>query len=188
MPNLNEAETIARAMGGDQLAFRSLVEQFQGFVYSIPYRFAKDGAEAEDLAQECFIRVWKNLDRYNPEYKFRTWIGKIITNICLDLLRSARKKNKMNSIAMEENFEVADVVNHEKELHASELQKIILQLAEALTPKQKAAFILRDLEMLDVTEACEMLNESAENLKSNLYYARKHVRENLLKYYKTSLT
>ena len=186
MPQPTEPEIIAKACEGDHQAFKNLVELYQGFVYSIAFRFTRDAEDAEDLTQDCFVRLWKNLHNYNPGYKLKSWIGKMITNICLDYLKSASRKNKMNVVRMETHFEVGDT-KQEKELHASELQNVILQLAESLTPKQKAAFILRDLEMLDVQEVCDLLNESAENLKSNLYHARKYIRENLLKHYKTSL-
>ena len=185
MPNLTEPEAIERAKAGDQQAFRFLVESFQGFVYSIAFRFTSDEAEAEDLTQEAFIRLWKNLDRYNPEYKLRTWLGKIITNLSLDFLKSSRKKSERERISMDEHLPVADHKHHENELNARELQGILRKLADQLNPKQKAAFVLRDLEMMDVSEVCELLGETAANLKSNLYYARKNIRENLLLYYKT---
>ena len=184
MPILSELETIEKAAAGDQQAFRVLVESFQGFVYSIAFRFTGVEAEAEDLVQECFIRLWKNLSRYNPEYKMRTWLGKMVTNLCLDFLKSARKKNEKRRLNMDERLPAIDPTHFENELNASELHAIVMKLADRLTPKQRAAFILRDLEMLDVKEVCDMLGLSAGNLKSNLYYARMSIKENLIKYYK----
>ncbi len=186
MPILTELETIEKAKAGDQQAFRVLVESFQGFVYSIAFRFSGDEAEAEDLTQECFIRLWKNLNRYNPEYKLKTWLGKMVTNLSLDFLKSARKKNEKSRTMLDESLPVIDSSHHESELDASELHSIIIKMAERLNPKQRAAFILRDLEMLDVNEVCDMLGISAGNLKSNLYYARLSIKESLMKYYKTS--
>jgi RNA polymerase sigma-70 factor (ECF subfamily) len=186
MPQPTEPEIIERACLGDHQAFKSLVESYQGFVFSIAFKFTRDSEEAEDLVQDCFVRLWKNLRQYNPDYKLKSWLGKMITNIGLDYIKSAARKQQMSTVNIESGFEVASTPQ-ESELHASELQNIILQLADSLTPKQKAAFILRDLEMLDVQEVCDLLDESAENLKSNLYHARKYIRENVLKYYNTSL-
>ncbi len=185
MLNLSELEIIEKAKLGDQQAFRRLVESFQGFVYSIAFRFTREEAEAEDLVQECFILLWKNLNRYNPEYKMKSWLGKMITNLCLDFIKSARKKNALDKIEMTEKLNIADSATVESELNATELHSIVLKLAEQLTPKQRAAFILRDLEMLEVSEVCEMLGMTAANLKSNLYYARQSIKDSLLKYYKT---
>ena len=185
MPNLFEPEIIEKAKLGDEQAFRVLVESFQGFVYSIAFRFTREEAEAEDLVQECFIRLWKNLNRYNPECKMKSWLGKMITNLCLDFIKSARQKNALDKIDMKEKLNIADSATVENELNATELHSIVLKLTEQLTPKQRTAFILRDLEMLEVSEVCEMLGITAANLKSNLYYARQSIKDSLLKYYKT---
>ncbi len=184
MPILTELETIEKAKEGNQQAFRVLVESYQGFVYSIAFRFTDHEAEAEDLVQECFIRLWKNLNRYNSEHKLKSWLCKIITNLCLDHLKSARRKNEKNRINMDDRLPATDPIHHETELDASELHTLVLKLAERLTPKQRAAFILRDLEMLDVEEVCEILGISAGNLKSNLYYARLSIKGSVMKYYK----
>jgi RNA polymerase sigma-70 factor, ECF subfamily len=184
MSILTELEAIEKAKSGDQHAFRVLVESFQGFVYSIAFRFTGDEAEAEDLVQETFIRLWKNMDRYNPEYKLKTWLGKIVTNLCFDFLKSSRRKNEKHRIAMDNKLNVIDPSQHESELDSSELHAIVMKLADQLTPKQRTAFILRDLEMLEVKEVCDMMRISAGNLKSNLYYARLSIKERLIKYYK----
>jgi RNA polymerase sigma-70 factor, ECF subfamily len=183
MPTFNELETIEKAKAGDQRAFRMLVESFQGFVYSIAFRFVGNEAEAEDLVQECFVRCWKNIKRFNPDYKLKTWLGKMITNLCLDFLKSARARNEKGRVDLEAQSPPGDTA-FESELHAAELLAIVTKMAVQLTPKQRAAFILRDLEMLDVKEVCDMLGMSAGTLKSNLYYARLAIREQLLKYYK----
>jgi RNA polymerase sigma-70 factor, ECF subfamily len=184
MTILTELEIIEQSKSQDQNAFRELVDLYQGFVYSIAFRMTGVGAEAEDLTQEIFIKVWKNLDRYKAELKFKTWLGKIATNHCLDFLKSSRKKNEMNSIGINEKFQVTDYNQLEQEIDANELHALVMKLAEALTHKQRAAFILRDLEMMDVNEVCEILRMSPGNLKSNLYYARLNIKERLVKYFK----
>ena len=179
-----EQEIILKAKSGDQNAFRDLVGLYQGFVYSIAFRMTGVAAEAEDLTQEIFIKVWKNIERFNPELKLKSWLGKIATNLCLDFLKSARKKNEMSSIALDGKYQVTDHSRLEQEMDANELHAVVMRLADSLTPKQRAAFILRDLEMMDVDEVCELLGMSSGNLKSNLYYARLSMKESLLKYFK----
>ena len=136
------------------------------------------------MVQECFIRFWKNLARYNLDYSLKAWLGKIITNLCLDFLKSVRHKNALNRISLDEKTIAIDPSNFEDQINAEEFHKILLAIAEELTPKQRAAFILRDLEMLEVPEVCQILEMTAGNLKSNLYYARMNIKENLIKYYK----
>jgi RNA polymerase sigma-70 factor (ECF subfamily) len=178
-----EQETIALAAAGDQQAFRVLVEAHQGLVYSIAFRLVRNATEAEDLTQEAFIRLWKNLSRYNPQFKLKTWIGKIVTNLAFDHLKSSQKKSEKNRQALHDELNAMSHHNPEKELNATELHQIMLKLSKQLTPKQQAVFVLRDLEQLDGNEVCEILEMSAGNMKSNLYYARLHIKERLEKYY-----
>jgi RNA polymerase sigma-70 factor, ECF subfamily len=179
-----DQQVIEKAKAGDQHAFRILVETFQRLVYSIAFRFTGDSAEAEDLVQECFVRVWKNLNRYKPEYPLKTWVAKIITNLCLDFLKSVKTKNAARMVTWDEKISLADATQAETELNASELHSIVLKLANQLTPKQRAAFVLRDLEMMEVKEVREILGITAGALKSNLYYARSAMKESITKYYK----
>ena len=184
MTSPSDQEIIEKAKAGDQQAFRTLVESFQGLVYSIAFRFTGNAAEAEDLVQECFVRVWKNLNWYKPEYPFQSWVAKIITNLCLDFLKSAKRKNDTRRVAWDEKISIVDATQPETELNASELQAVVLKLADRLTPKQRAAFVLRDLEMMEVKEVCEILGITAGALKSNLYYARLAMKESITNYYK----
>lgn len=187
MSNLTETEIIEHAKAGNQQAFRILVEKYQAFVYAITYRFIRDEYDREDVVQESFIRLWKNLKNYNSQLQMKPWLGKITANICLDYLKSARNINESANTGVAENIPANESFNIEKEIYAKELQELILKIADRLPLKQKATFILRDLEMMEVKEVCEILEESAENIKSNLYYARKFVRETLVKYHKSSL-
>lgn len=183
MESYSEQETISRALAGDQQAFRILVESYQGFVYSVVYRMVRHPAEAEDLTQETFIRMWKNLYRYNPTYTLKAWLGKIAINLTLDLLKSSTRKRtvKQNELATFENISNHQTPEHE--LHTKELNDIILTASAQLPPRQQAIFVLRDLEQLDVAEVCEALNMQASQVKSNLYYARLHIKHVLNKVY-----
>jgi RNA polymerase sigma-70 factor (ECF subfamily) len=184
MGSTSERELIDQAVAGDYRAFRTLVETFQGLVYSIAFRFTRDEAEAEDLTQETFIRLWKNLHRYKAEFKLKTWLGKIVTNLTLDYLKSSRRKNEKMRVAMDEKLNAQSPEQPETTWDATELQQLVLKLSEQLTPKQRAVFVLRDLEQLDVDEVCEILGMSGGNVKSNLYYARLSIKTELEKYYK----
>ena len=143
-----EQEQIALAAAGDQRAFRELVEAHQGLVYSIAFRFVRNEPDAEDLTQEAFIRLWKNLSRYNPEFKVKAWLAKIITNLSLDHLKSAQKKNEKKRMELHDKLNAVSYQNPEKELNATELNQLVHQLSEQLTEKQRAVFVLRDLEQL----------------------------------------
>jgi len=169
-------------MKGDGQAFRQLVEAHQGLAYSIAFRFTRDELESEDIVQNAFIKLWKNLSKYNEEFRFKIWLSKIVTNLCLDYLKSGRKKHTVDQSLSKEIMTLPS--HHENKLEEKELRAIVYQLAEQLTEKQKAVFILRDLEMLEVDEVCQALQMTPGNMKSNLYYARLKIKEGLKKCYK----
>ncbi len=184
MAESTSQEIIAQALGGSNEAIRFLVVQNQAFAYSVAYRFLGNSEDAEDIVQEAFIRLWKNLHKYNPEVKLTTWLYRIIANLCLDFLKSAYGRQRKNTV------DVHPAVHHsigsDELIQSNELNRWIQEAASGLTPKQKAVFILRDLEDLSVEEVCGILSMSAGNVKSNLYYARKQMSEKLKKYYQTS--
>ena len=177
---------IQKAIDGDTLAFRQIVEQHQGFAYAVSYRFTGNEEDAEDIVQEAFIRLWNNLYKYKPEVKLSTWLYKIITNLCLDFLKSRRAKEKSTHVDVERLMNLISNHKADEALNAQELQLIIQEAASELTPAQKAVFILRDLEQLTVEEVGEILSMSAGNIKSNLYYARQQVGNVLKKYYQVN--
>jgi RNA polymerase sigma-70 factor, ECF subfamily len=179
-------EVIQKAVAGDKFAFRTLVEKHQGFVHSLSRRFLNDRNDADDITQEVFIRLWKHLPRYRPEVKLTTWLYKITTNLCLDVLKSARWKRSRNSRTVDDQAWIADPLTSDQELLGDELKAVILAMSNGLTPKQKAVLLLRDVEGLEVHEVCEVLSMSAGNLKSNLYYARLKMSELITRYYKES--
>lgn len=184
MAESTSQEIIARAMAGNTEAFRVVVMQNQAFAYSVSYRFLGNAEDAEDIVQEAFIRLWKNLHKYNPEVKLRTWLYRIIVNLCLDFLKSTHGQQRKNKVDVEQVLHYSS--GPDRPMHANELNELIQEAAATLTPRQKAVFILRDLEDLSVEEVCHILSMSAGNVKSNLYYARQHMGEKLKKYYQTT--
>jgi RNA polymerase sigma-70 factor (ECF subfamily) len=177
-------EMITRAAKGDTGAFRDIVNQQQAFAYAVSYRFLGNAEDAEDVVQEGFIRLWKNLHSYKPEVKLTTWLYRILVNLCLDVLKSSQRKHQRNSREVKEELKHYSTTDDDVRTH--ELHELIQEAASELSPSQKAVFILRDLEDLPVEEVCSILSMSAGNVKSNLYYARQQMSEKLKKYYQTS--
>ena len=177
-------DIINKAGNGDTNAFREIVDEYQAFAYAVSYRFLGNAEDAEDVVQEVFIRLWKNLKNYKPEVKLTTWLYRIIANLCLDFLKSVYGRQRKNKVDVESILQCT--VGSDESMLAKEFNELIQEAAAALTSKQKAVFILRDLEDLSVEEVCGILSMSAGNVKSNLYYARQQMSEKLKKYYQTT--
>jgi DNA-directed RNA polymerase specialized sigma24 family protein len=92
MTDPESQDIINRSRAGDQAAFATLVRGYYPVAYALAVRILCDEMEAEDVAQEAFIRVWRNLDRFDPETRFTTWLYRIVTNLSLDRIRSRRRR------------------------------------------------------------------------------------------------
>lgn len=182
MPEPVERQIVEKAMAGDRAAFRQLVEKHQGFVYRVAYRFVRTRSDAEDVTQETFVRLWRHMSRYRKEVRLTTWLYKIVTNLCLDMLKSAHTRHSRQSMDAASYAEAGGAVADEGVLH-DELRSAVEEIMNTLSPKQKAVFILRDMEDRSVDEIEEILGMSAGQIKSNLYYARRKVSEDLALYY-----
>ena len=177
-------DLIEQAKSGDPHAFRKVVEAHQGFAYAVAFRFVGDRNEAEDITQEAFINLWKNIGKYRPEIKLTTWLYKILMNLCLDFLKSSQRKQQLKTEDVETNLFIIDQFSQERKLDDAEMLGVIVELAKQLTPKQQSVFILRDLEGLSVEEVCEITCMNQGQIKSNLYYARLKIREGITSHYR----
>jgi len=149
-------------------------------VYSLSLKMLADAEEARDAVQDTFIKVWQNIGTYDDRYSFSTWVYTIASRICLDRLRKVRPIGPAETD--ERVFEqVADDSDPERLLESSEWVSVIKVLADGLGGKQKLVFTLSQLEGLDTAQITEITGLDAEQIKSNLYAAKKNIRERLIK-------
>lgn len=167
-----DQKIIEKVVSGDLYAFRELVGKYQQLALRVALRMVGNRMDAEDIVQEAFIRVWKHSASYRKEIKFSTWLCSIVTNRCLDHLKSGQKKREGLTDGWEPYLAVSDGGQADQPLLNEEFHQAVIRMAGVLTPKQRAVFILRDLEELEVDEVCAILSTSAGKVKSNLYYAR----------------
>jgi RNA polymerase sigma-70 factor (ECF subfamily) len=172
-------EIIEKAKAGSAKAFEIIIDDHQAFAFRVAFRFVGRTSEAEDIVQESFISLWKHFHQYRAEIKLTTWLYRIIVNKCLDYLKSSSARQSKNNVNIDLAYTITTNITPEKEMENKELMMAIQQAAQLLTPKQRAVFVLRDLEGLAVEEVCQILSMSAGNLKSNLYYARLAMSEKL---------
>ncbi|MDR1896517.1 MAG: sigma-70 family RNA polymerase sigma factor [Prevotellaceae bacterium] len=174
-------ELIIYSKHGDTKTFGMLVTEFQPLVFRLAFRLLCNDDDAKDMVQEVFVRAWLQLDRYNPQYRFSTWIYKITANMCCDRLRSAKRARESTGIpsALSERENIASTENTESSVINSELKELILYFTDRLTPKQKTVFILKDVEGLETEEIEKITGLSAGQIKSNLHLARKYIRNKI---------
>jgi len=184
-----DAEDI-RLMGlasaGNMAAFEQLVERHQRLVVGTVGRMLGTNSDAEDIAQQVFVRVWKNLKRYEPRAKFTTWLLKITRNLVFNELRrrSRHPAVPLQSETDEEERPLKDenAVSPDATLLEHELQEAVDAAIAQLPETQRMAVILRRYEELSYEEIAEALDQSVSAVKSLLFRARTELRESLKRY------
>ena len=180
-----EQDVITRSQCRDLTAFEQLVRKYQPYAFSLAMKFLCDEAEASDVVQDSFLRVWQNIDRYDPKRKFTTWIYKIVVNLCVDRFRALKRSRSVflsrNRDLVMENL--PDERDWETMRSHEQLADIIRTLSGRLSPKQRIVFTLRDLQDLTVEEVVEITGLSTGSVKTNLHYARKSIRDVLVRHY-----
>jgi RNA polymerase sigma-70 factor (ECF subfamily) len=173
-----QKEIIESCRQGNLHDFRKLVEQVSPFVFSVALRMLGDEEEAKDIVQETMITIWKTINKIKTPEAIKTWIYRICVNKCYDQLRK-RKRNPEFS-ADERTWEI--ISNRITETSAfnyenKEIVQMINLLTEKLSPKQKAVFVLCDIEDMSNEEVALITGMSRTSVKANLHYARKRIGE-----------
>ena len=173
--NGEEEFWITQARRGNRKAFSRLVEAYQRPVYSITYRMLGNPEEAEDAAQEAFLRAYSNLQKYDTERKFSTWLFSIANHHCIDRLR----KRRMTWISIDDNPVLSNLPGSspQPERHAlgQEERDYVQQVLDRLEPSYKLPLILRYWEDSSYEEIAEIMNISVSAVKSRLFRARQQV-------------
>lgn len=176
-----EAQAIERAKQGDEAAFEVLYHQHKRRVYSLCLRMVSNPAQAEDLAQEAFLQLFRKIGTFRGESAFSTWLHRMTVNVVLMNLR----KKGLPVVSLEETMET-DEESPRKELGAQDLKltgsidRLQLQRAiDKLPPGYKTVFVLHDVEGFEHNEIAEMVGCSIGNSKSQLHKARLKLRDYL---------
>jgi len=176
---------LQRCKSGDTSAFKEIIRKYQKYAYVLAFKNLTNEEEAKDVVQETFIRVWKHIKLFNNQVKFTTWLYKIVINLCYDRLKTIRRREKVITNKIDNQEILFNQENNPEEIMSNQqLSEMIQGLAENLSYKQRIVFILRDLQELSIKEIAEVLNMSANSVKTNLVYARKNIRQKLEKHIK----
>ena len=173
-----DQELISECRKGHLNYFRKLVELVSPFAFSVAFRMLSDEELAKDVVQETMLTIWEKLDRIRAPESFKPWMYRIVVNKCYDLMRSRKRRPEFSP----DESGWAVLANHISEenttqMENSETARIINLLTNRLSPRQKAVFILCDIEEIPQDEVAEITGMSRMNIKANLHYARKKIGE-----------
>jgi len=168
-----EARWIARACEGDQSAFAWLLSRYRQRAVRLAAHVLRRPDEAEDVAQEAFIRAFRSIRSYRGEGRFYTWLYHIVVRACLDRRRSAR----WNAEVPAEDRNVAHTAQCTTGQENAESRILVESLLDGLSPPMRAALVLRELEGLEYSEIARVLCIPVGTVRSRLNSARAQFRD-----------
>jgi RNA polymerase sigma-70 factor, ECF subfamily len=190
-PVSDELSLVQAAKKGDVGAFGELVKRYDRNVFRIALHITQNREDAEDVVQDAFLKAYENLEQFQGQSKFYTWLVRIAVNEALMKLRRRRPERMVSldqEVQTEEDSmprEVADwSPNPEQLYNQAELRDILGKTIQGLPPSFRTVFVLRDVEGLSTEETAQALELSVPAVKSRLLRARLQLRERLNRYFK----
>ena len=184
--NQRDVELMCRVREGDLKAFEELVGIHQRTVIATVAKMLGSPSEAEDIAQQVFIRIWKSAARYEPQAKFTTWLFTITRNLVFNEVRRRQRKPTVSVQEREETTHRVIEDSHgsspDDDLLHAELEAAVDKAIAALPEKQRLAVILRRYEDMPYEEIGTVLSMSVPAVKSLLFRARTELKQSLQKY------
>jgi RNA polymerase sigma-70 factor (ECF subfamily) len=189
LASLPDADVVALAQDGREAAYRELVRRYERPVFSLVYRMVRDRETAEDLAQDTFVKVLNNVERYRPEFKFSSWLFKIANNVAIDHLR----KRQLNTISTDgsrhattaaeveaTSFDVVEPgANALEQMTSEELGGAIERAVGRLRPMYRSCILLRHVEGRSYEEIAQTLDLPLGTVKTYIHRARHELRKEL---------
>ena len=164
---------VAEALGGDQRAFAHLVDTHQAPVYNLCYRMLGNAAEAEDAAQETFVRVYKHLGAYDPQQRLSSWILAVASHYCIDRLRRRRIKWLSLDSVLPLRPMITDTAQPEDAVVRHEAQVEVREVLQSLPAQYRLVIVLRYWHDLSYAEIAQATGSTESAVKSRLHRARK---------------
>lgn len=177
--NNDESVWLEQARKGDKEAFGKIIEAYQGPVFNLAYRMLSNANEAEEAAQEAFIRAYTRLESYDPSRKFSTWLLSITSNYCIDQIR----KRRAILLSIDEPLAPHPALMSEKssgpesQVVHGEQEDLVQTLLAELSPDYRQAVVLRYWYDLSYDEIAEVMDTSVSAIKSRLFRARRQLAE-----------
>jgi RNA polymerase sigma-70 factor (ECF subfamily) len=166
-----ELDWVTRSRNGDDAAFEALVREHRHMVHSLTYRMTGSLADAEDLAQETFIRAFRQLESFNGTARFSSWLYRIAINICLSWRQKALRRDELQQSWAQDCGEDPALPDREPTPH-DDVQPALIRLP----PKQRAAIVLTIYENLSHSDAARVLGCTEATVSWRVFAARRKLR------------
>ncbi len=172
--DMTDAQAVRDVAKGGTRALRLLMDRYGDMVYRLVLSVLCDRDEADDVAQEVFIKVWKNASRYDPAYNFSTWVCRMAYNLSIDRLRKAGRRRRADS---EQYMMRGQSVPFSDPVEKEDAERLLKHALERLRPSQRTVFYLSEILGVPHDEISEITGMGYDSVKSNLYHARKNIKE-----------
>ena len=181
----NEQKLIQRAQKGEHAAFAALVDEHQHYVYNLALRVVKDENEALDLTQETFVRAWTALPNFRGQSQFRTWLYRIVTNLCYNRLPGLRRSlaDLGDDVLLDIPEPESAPTNPAREFESTETRAYLHQAINGLDANYKLLISLRYQDELSYDEIADLLNLPLGTVKTGLFRAKEKLRTALANYH-----
>ena len=181
MTREQEAAIVRKVLGGDANAFETLVLEYEKNVYNIALRMTGNSEDAADMTQEAFIKAYNSLQSFRGDSKFSVWLYRIVSNVCLDFLRSKNRRPTV-SLSVEDDdgedtqLDVADESQSPELLLDRKLTRDSVRRGlDSLPPDYRQILLLREIQGLSYDEIAQALSLEVGTVKSRLFRARKRL-------------
>lgn len=185
-----ERQLLRRLRERDERAFKELVESHRDVVFNLTFRMLGNRAEAEDVAQEVFITVFKTIDSFREESKFSTWLYRVTVNHCKNRIKYLARRHDRDRDELDETKPAGDAApgatgvpvvarRPDRALEGAQLEKLMQDAIGALDDEHRVLVVLRDVEDLSIEEICEITGLPDGTVKSRLHRARLVLRKKL---------
>lgn len=178
----DDQPNIAAILAGDSKEFSLLVDTYKSVVFTVALRMVKNREEAEEVAQDTFIKVYKSLGKFKGDSKLSTWIYRIAYNTCLDRLKKSNRDRNNLPIDEIQGFEIKSLDNALDGIVKSEKAVLIRKCIQKLSPKDAALLTLFYLEEKNLAELGEILKMNENSVKVGLFRARGRLAKILKQY------
>lgn len=180
MSQENDVLWVQQTLAGDPQAFGELVQRYERDVFNLTYRMLNNRGEAEDAAQEAFLRAYSNLDRYDQNRSFKTWLLSIASNHCIDRIR----RRRLTWLSLEEPLPphpalTSDIPGPEEATLSNEKSMLVQELLDELPADYRMAVVLRYWYDYSYAEIADMLDTTESAIKSRLFRARQALAKEL---------